>query len=144
MHLFEDCLRDADPTSVSDLLQPRRDVHGVAANAIILNNHGSGMYADPVLNLLLPRPAPVTPAGSGLDRQRRLQRCLGTCKFGHQSIAGDVHYATAKLLDLPYDGSQISFHSSVRPNFIARNHEAVVLDIERKKCRKPPLDPAAA
>ena len=72
--LLEDGLGNADPTGFGDLLQTRRDIDRVAADAAALYDDVTGIDADAVLDLVLGGATTVPFAGPRLDSQCRSQR----------------------------------------------------------------------
>jgi hypothetical protein len=142
--LREDRLRNADFTSLGDLLQARRDVDRIATDTDTLYNDVANIDPNPVLDLITRRATAIPLLSCGLDVQCRLQCCTGVGELDQQPVASKLEDAPPMPVNLAHDNRQVPADTLVGARLVARNQDTVVLDIERKNRQQLPLDTAAS
>jgi hypothetical protein len=116
--------RDADPAGLCQGFQPRRNIHTVAEDVLLLDDHVAKVDADAEPDPLLLGHLPLAVNHPALDFYCAANGIHDTGKFRQEAIAGVLYDPAPMLLDLWIDQlPEMSLEPFVRA-FLIDTHQA--------------------
>ena len=113
------CSRDADPTGLWQPFQSRRNIHAIAEDVVLLNDHIAEVDADAKLDPLGSRNGGVAPGHPPLHLNRTAHGVDDALELGKETIAGVLYDPAPVLRDLRIDQfPEVAFQPLVRPLLI--------------------------
>jgi hypothetical protein len=122
-HLVSHDPTDTDATWLGQGFQPRRDIHPVAEDVVLLGNYVAEIDADAILDPLLGRGARVALDHPALDLNGTPDGVHYAGKLGQEPVAGVLYDPASVLGDLRIDQfAEVGLEPFVRPLLI-RAHQ---------------------
>jgi hypothetical protein len=123
-HLIADDPADADPTWLGQSLQPRCDIHPVAEDVVLLNNHVTEVHPNAEGDALILGGFGIALRDAALDLYGAPDGVNHAGELGEKAVAGVLHYPAVMLGDLGIDQlPEVRLEAFVRPLLI-RPHQA--------------------
>ena len=98
-HMVPDHAGDHDGARLRQLFKPRRDVHALAVDVVICDDHVAGVDADAEHNPKLGRQLEVPPLDAFVNLGRAANRFDHAWELGQKAVAGLLHESAAVVLD---------------------------------------------
>jgi len=117
---------DADLTGLGQRFQPRRHIHPIAKDVLLLDDHVAEVDTHPEVDPLIRLDRAVPLGHTTLELDGAAHRVDHTRELGKETVAGILHNAASLLADLRIDQFlQMGLEPLVRALFIGAHHPRV-------------------